>query len=87
MTAQLVTDALMMALRSASSNNVKNRKRSKPPASGRSRQEFPIEAEVEREIFNETISEHKLETHLWWAVQEYLFAHKYGLHPVWMTPA
>jgi hypothetical protein len=76
-----LTPEIMTALRSASSNNVKNRERSEAPASARSAQEYPVEPNVEREIFNEIISEHNLETQLWWAVREYLFARKYALSP------
>src|SRR5262249_46960169 len=65
----------------ASSKNVKNRERAEAPASARSLQEFPIEPEAEREIVNNIISEHDLNTKLRWAVQEYLFAHKYALNP------
>jgi hypothetical protein len=72
-----LTPEVMMALRSASSNNVKNRERS----SARLPQEFPVEPDVEREILNDIISEHDLNTKLRWAVQEYLFAHKYALNP------
>jgi hypothetical protein len=71
----------MTALRSASSKNVRNRERSEPPASARSPQELPVEPDVEREIFNDIISEHNLETQLWWTVREYLFARKYALEP------
>jgi hypothetical protein len=75
-----LTPEVMTALRSASSKNVKNRERA-GPASARSLQEFPIEPDAEREIFNDITSEHDLQTKLWWAVQEYLFAHKYALNP------
>jgi hypothetical protein len=74
-----LTPEVMMALRSVFSKNVKNRKRAQAPA--RSLQGFPNEPDAERKIFNDITSEHELETKLWWAVQEYLFALKYALNP------
>jgi len=76
-----LTPEVMTALRSAPPDDVKKRKRSKPVARGRSPHEFQVDPQVEREIFDDTLSEHNLETQLWWAVQEYLFAHKYALNP------
>jgi hypothetical protein len=76
-----LTPEVMTALRSALPHDVKKRKRSKPLARGRSRHEFQVDPQVEREIFDDTLSEHNLETQLWRAVQEYLFAHKYALNP------
>jgi hypothetical protein len=73
-----LTREVMTALRRASSSDSKSRE---GPASARSPQVFPVEEGVECEIFNDVILEHDLNTKLQWAVQEYLFAHKYALDP------
>jgi hypothetical protein len=76
-----LTAEVMTPLRSARSKSGKNPERAEAPASACSPEKFPVEPDAEREIFNEIISEHDLETKLWWAVRWYLFAHKYALNP------